>query len=70
MNLMLDNETGKRIRHLPIMDEGKLVGMATVTDLMKRLIQETEFENRIMKNYIQKWPEEDVESSESYPGTT
>lgn len=60
MFLMLHNETGKRIRHLPIMDGDKLVGMASMSDLLRRIIQETEFENRIMKNYIQNWPEEEV----------
>lgn len=60
MSLMFHNETGHRVRHLPIMDGDKLVGMVSISDLLRRIIQETEFENRIMKNYIQNWPEEEV----------
>ena len=60
MFLMLHNETGRRVRHLPIMDGDKLVGMVSMSDLLRRIIKETEFENRIMKNYIQNWPDEEV----------
>ena len=60
MKLMFDNQTGRRIRHLPIIEEGKLVGMVSNGDLLLRMVEEAEFENRVMKNYIQNWPEEDV----------
>lgn len=60
MHLMVHNETGHRVRHLPVMEDGRIVGMVSVSDLLRRMIQETEFENRIMKNYIQNWPEEEV----------
>ncbi len=60
MHLMFHNDTGHRIRHLPIVDDGMLVGMVSISDLLQRLVQEAQFENRIMKNYIQNWPEEEV----------
>ncbi len=60
MHLMFHNETGHRIRHLPIVENEILVGMVSISDLLRRLVQETQFENRIMKNYIQNWPEEEV----------
>lgn len=60
MTLMFDNITGRRVRHLPVLDDGKLVGLVSNGDLLLRLIEETEFENRVMKNYIQNWPEEDI----------
>ncbi len=60
MTLMFHNQTGRRIRHLPVIDNGELVGMVSNGDLLQRLNQEAEFENRVMKNYIQNWPEEDV----------
>ncbi len=60
MALMFENETGRRVRHLPVLDDGKLVGLVSNGDLLLRMIEETEFENRVMKNYIQNWPEEDV----------
>jgi len=60
MKLMFDNQTGRRIRHLPIVDDGVLVGMVSNGDLLLRMVEEAEFENRVMKNYIQNWPEEDI----------
>lgn len=60
MTLMFNNQTGRRIRHLPVLDDGKLVGMVSNGDLLQRLNDEAEFENRVMKNYIQNWPEEDI----------
>jgi CBS domain-containing protein len=58
MTLMFDNKLGRRIRHLPITEDGKLVGIVSNGDLLDAMLDETEFENRIMKNYITNWPEE------------
>ena len=58
MNLMFDNKLGRRIRHLPILEEGKLVGVVSNGDLLNALLDQVSFENRIMKNYIKNWPEE------------
>lgn len=60
MALMFDNATGHRIRHLPVVEDGKLIGMVSNGDLLLSIVEETEFENRVMKNYIQNWPEEDI----------
>jgi CBS domain-containing protein len=60
MTLMFENVTGRRLRHLPVLDEGKLAGLVSNGDLLLRMIEEAEFENRVMKNYIQNWPEEDI----------
>ena len=45
----LDNN---KIRHLPIMDEGKLVGMVSIGDVVNELLQINLFENEQLKNYI------------------
>lgn len=50
--------TQHRIRHLPILESGKLVGIISIGDVLKQQYKEIEFENRVLKNYI----------SESYPG--
>ena len=60
MTLMFENKIGRRIRHLPIVDNGKLVGLISNGDLLLRLLEVSEFENRLLKNYIQNWPEEDA----------
>jgi CBS domain-containing protein len=44
--------TTRRIRHLPVMDEGKLIGMVSIGDLVKRRIEETEREAAALKDYI------------------
>ncbi|MEM8800086.1 MAG: CBS domain-containing protein [Pseudomonadota bacterium] len=44
--------TRRRIRHLPVMNGGKLVGMVSIGDLVKYRIQETEFEAEALKEYI------------------
>ncbi len=58
MDLMTKNETGKRIRHLPVIDQGELMGVISIGDIMNTLLQETVFENKLLKNYIKHWPEE------------
>lgn len=60
MDLMTSREAGKRIRHLPVVaEDGRLLGIISVGDIVKTIIRETEFENKLLKNYIRNWPEED-----------
>jgi len=46
--------TNNRIRHLPIMDDGRLEGIISIGDVVKAQLEETEFENRYLKDYIQR----------------
>ncbi len=39
-------------RHLPIIDNGKLVGIISIGDIVKTLKSEKEYENRFMRDYI------------------
>lgn len=59
MDMMTNNMTNKRIRHLPVVDDGKLEGVISIGDIVHALLTETKFENRLLKNYIQNWPEEE-----------
>ena len=59
MELMLHNATGQRIRHLPVLDDGRLAGINSVGDVIESLLTETRFENRLLKSYIKNWPEEE-----------
>jgi CBS domain-containing protein len=45
-------ETEKRIRHLPVMDEGRLVGLVSIGDLVKHLIKEQEIHIHYLTDYI------------------
>ena len=42
----------KRIRHLPVLDQGRLVGIVSIGDLVKATIDEQEFIIRQLENYI------------------
>ncbi|NOT53110.1 MAG: CBS domain-containing protein [Deltaproteobacteria bacterium] len=46
--------THNRIRHSPIMDDGRLEGIISIGDVVKAQLEETEFENRYLKDYIQR----------------
>lgn len=57
MDLMLRNPTKRRIRHLPVVDEGELKGVVSIGDIVAALLTEAKFENELLKNYIKNWPE-------------
>lgn len=44
--------TGKRIRHLPVLDEGRLVGLLSIGDVVKAMISEHRFLIEQLENYI------------------
>jgi CBS domain-containing protein len=44
--------TSERIRHLPVIDDGKLVGLVSIGDLVKHLSREREAEIRYLTEYI------------------
>ncbi len=48
----LECMTDRRIRHLPILDDGQLAGIISIGDLVKRKIAVTEAEAEAMKQYI------------------
>jgi CBS domain-containing protein len=49
MGLMTD----KRIRHLPIIEQGRLAGMISIGDVVKAQHDSLAVENEYLKNYIQ-----------------
>lgn len=44
--------TEKRIRHVPVMEDGKLLGLVSIGDVVKHKIAEAEMEAQALKNYI------------------
>jgi CBS domain-containing protein len=48
----LELMTNKRIRHLPIVDGGKVVGVVSIGDLVKAKIEEQQFHIEQLQNYI------------------
>lgn len=48
MNLMTD----RRIRHLPVLDGDQVVGVVSIGDIVKYMVQEKEFVIKNLENYI------------------
>jgi len=44
--------TSKRIRHLPVLDEGKLAGLISIGDVVKEVIDEQNFVIEQLESYI------------------
>jgi len=53
MKMMVEHN----IRHLPVVYEDKLEGMLSITDIVEELLKKAQFENKLLKNYIQNWPD-------------
>jgi CBS domain-containing protein len=51
--VMLD--TGAR--YLPVMEGRELLGVISFRDVAKAVLEEQDFENRMLKGYIKNWPE-------------
>jgi CBS domain-containing protein len=45
--------TQKRVRHLPVVSGGRLIGIVSIGDLVKHRIERIEFEAQAMREYIQ-----------------
>lgn len=44
--------TDKRIRHLPVLNDGRLVGVVSIGDLVKAMFSEQDFKIRQLEGYI------------------
>lgn len=44
--------TEKRIRHLPVLDGGQVVGIVSIGDIVKFMVQEKEFVIKNLQSYI------------------
>jgi CBS domain-containing protein len=44
--------TNKHIRHLPVLENGKLIGLISIGDVVKAIISEHEYTIKQLENYI------------------
>jgi predicted transcriptional regulator len=52
-NIMTEN----RVRHIPILESGRLVGLVSIGDVVKAQMKEKNVENKYLKDYIEgKYP--------------
>lgn len=42
----------KRVRHLPVMDQGKIIGIISIGDLVKNVIDDQKFTIEQLTHYI------------------
>ena len=52
VNSLLERMTDRRVRHLPVLRDGRLCGLISIGDLVKFKIAETEAEAEGLKSYI------------------
>ncbi len=43
-------------RYLPVTQDGKLLGVISFRDVAKAVLEEQDFENKMLKGYIKNWP--------------
>lgn len=43
-------------RYLPVVQAGKLLGVISFRDVAKAVLEEQDFENKMLKGYIKNWP--------------
>ena len=53
--MMLD----RHARYMPVMDKKMLMGVISLYDVAKAVVDSQNFENRMLKAYIRDWPEEE-----------
>jgi CBS domain-containing protein len=48
----MERMTAGRFRHLPVLEQGRLVGIVSIGDVVKHRLQEMEQESGAMRDYI------------------
>ena len=43
-------------RYLPVLQGGRLLGVISFRDVAKAVLEEQDFENRMLKGYLKSWP--------------
>lgn len=49
---LMEKMTAGKFRHLPVVEKGRLAGIISIGDVVKRRIAEAEFEAQAMREYI------------------
>jgi len=52
INTVMARMTRRRFRHLPVVEEGELVGIVSIGDVVKARIEQVEFEADELRTYI------------------
>src|SRR3989338_6042297 len=49
---VMQTMTSRRVRHLPVVENGKMVGVVIIGDVVKDRLQDVEMEARVLRDYI------------------
>lgn len=49
---LMTTMTQRRIRHLPVVENGRLAGMVSIGDVVKNRLEEVELEANVLREYI------------------
>lgn len=52
MSSIMELMTAGKFRHLPVVEEGQLIGIISIGDVIKYRVQEIEFESAALRDYI------------------
>ena len=63
LNYVMGIMTKHRIRHLPILDDGNLTGMISISDLVNAHLEENVIQGRTLKEYIHGWSHTSLEKN-------
>jgi CBS domain-containing protein len=50
---IMERMTAGKFRHVPVVDQGRLAGIISIGDVVKHRLQEMEFEQNALRDYIQ-----------------
>ena len=52
IRVLMATMTEKRVRHIPVLENGELKGIVSIGDVVKSLLQDSEHQIRYLKEYI------------------
>jgi predicted transcriptional regulator len=50
---LMERMTAGKFRHMPVVDQGRVVGVVSIGDIVKHRVQEMERDSVAMREYIQ-----------------
>ena len=57
-------------RYMPVMDHRSLMGVISLFDVARSVVEAQDFENKMLKAYIRDWPEPDENEADKKPQTS